>query len=409
MHILKLGTLLLLVLTGCGLFRPAKEGWTVYPPLSALPNPEPVQLETFTFTVCDSPNSKTWLDKMPYQEAAEERAGNTWFAGRKVADSLFPARMHGWMQAVHTAYDQHLPLVLSPDAIWLLICQGFSLHINENFEKYRDRLLNFKGTEQIYVRIDTLAIDPDLAWAQLMDSFSNEADKRFTTDLRRSMIPSFSTTGKTETTVYQITLLETVQKAFEFTGGTGCGIPEIVLKGNTRDWQDIERRVEFLREYGLGYWADSLRPVLHAFAEASRGNVDRKFWDNMYKKREDYLQYDVNGWVTRFFPYLKVWDLHTDSTNWTRTERYEPNPMFGKNPPGYLNMVEYEFPSGISKVPVLWDNQLSAEEGNRYEVGQFPMLVYGGFFGVRQHADFSLEPAISWMVSYKSNQKTENR
>lgn len=407
--------ILLLLISGCGFFKrnklndedPAAGAVT----LKAIAAPvQPVISVTGSFTVCDTPNSQTWLDKIAFIDAAEERVSNTWFAGKQICDSLVPARMNGWMQAVHTAYSEHLPLVISPDAVWLLICQGFSLHINEHFDKYRDRLLNFKGKEEIMVRIDSLAIAPDIAWEQLIDSFSNQADMRFTTDLRRTMIPAFTTTGKVEKTVYQVTLLETVQKAFELHGGTGCGIPSITLQGTTRDWEDIERRVNFLREFDLGYWADSLQPVLHAFSEASKGYVDRKFWDNMYKKREDYLQYDVNGWVTRFFPYLKVWDLNTtDSIEWIRTERYELNPMLGPHPPTYVDMVAFEFPSGVSKVPVLWDNYLSKSAGNRFETGTFPMFIYAGFMGVQQHPDYSLEPAISWMVSYQSTARTQSR
>ena len=44
---------------------------------------------------------------------------------------------NAFITAVHTAFSNHYPLVLSPDAIWLCIMQGLSMHINENSEKLR--------------------------------------------------------------------------------------------------------------------------------------------------------------------------------------------------------------------------------------------------------------------------------
>jgi hypothetical protein len=41
---------------------------------------------------------------------------------------------HPFIEAVHRAFADHYPLVLSPQAIWLLIAQGFSSHVNANSE-----------------------------------------------------------------------------------------------------------------------------------------------------------------------------------------------------------------------------------------------------------------------------------
>ena len=43
--------------------------------------------------------------------------------------------------AINTAYDQHYPLVLSPDIVWLVIAQGFARHVNENHKKKKLRKL----------------------------------------------------------------------------------------------------------------------------------------------------------------------------------------------------------------------------------------------------------------------------
>ena len=50
------------------------------------------------------------------------------YQGRgKLVDSL---HFHPLVQAFHNAYNDHRPLCLSPDMIWLLIAQGLANHIN---------------------------------------------------------------------------------------------------------------------------------------------------------------------------------------------------------------------------------------------------------------------------------------
>jgi hypothetical protein len=49
-------------------------------------------------------------------------------------------RCHPLIDAVQTAFSQHYPLTISPDAIWLVIAQGFSHHIAENAEALRHRV-----------------------------------------------------------------------------------------------------------------------------------------------------------------------------------------------------------------------------------------------------------------------------
>ena len=49
------------------------------------------------------------------------------------------------LQGFYSAYENHLPICLTPDIIWLLIVQGFSQHVNYNAEKLREKFVNFEG------------------------------------------------------------------------------------------------------------------------------------------------------------------------------------------------------------------------------------------------------------------------
>ena len=49
------------------------------------------------------------------------------------------------LQGFYSAYENHLPIRLTPDIIWLLIVQGFAHHVNFNAEYLRNRFVNFEN------------------------------------------------------------------------------------------------------------------------------------------------------------------------------------------------------------------------------------------------------------------------
>ncbi|MFT6486429.1 MAG: hypothetical protein ACJAWN_003167, partial [Neolewinella sp.] len=58
---------------------------------------------------------------------------------------------HPFMEAMHTAYAKHYGMTISPDMIWLLISQGFALHINQNAEQLRGKFVDFDGKKKLHV------------------------------------------------------------------------------------------------------------------------------------------------------------------------------------------------------------------------------------------------------------------
>ncbi len=85
-----------------------------------------------------------------YDSISREWPG--WDAERLGAAS----RCHPLIDAVHIAFSQHRPLLLSPDCVWLTIAQGFSHHIAANGEAFRRRLVRREGTRQLKEEPPTL-------------------------------------------------------------------------------------------------------------------------------------------------------------------------------------------------------------------------------------------------------------
>src|SRR4051794_27427598 len=59
------------------------------------------------------------------------------FHGEVIADVNY----HPLLAAVHTAFSQHRPLVLTPDAVWVTIAQGVAQHMAVHGEKLRSRFV----------------------------------------------------------------------------------------------------------------------------------------------------------------------------------------------------------------------------------------------------------------------------
>ena len=57
------------------------------------------------------------------------------------------------LQGFYSAYENHLPICLTPDIMWLLIVQGFAHHINFNANYLREKLVNFEGKKTLEVII----------------------------------------------------------------------------------------------------------------------------------------------------------------------------------------------------------------------------------------------------------------
>lgn len=54
-----------------------------------------------------------------------------------------------FVKAVHAAFFDHHPLILSPDIIWLTIAQGLAHHVDQNAEELRDQFVRHGGAKRV--------------------------------------------------------------------------------------------------------------------------------------------------------------------------------------------------------------------------------------------------------------------
>ncbi len=305
--------------------------------------------------------------------------------------SLAPAPRHGFLDAAAWAFSAHYPLVLTPDAVWLCIAQGFATHVRLNAEQLRGKLVRHQGKETIVVRRDEFVKgSPENPWPEAFSTFSDEIAARIGRQ-RDLVVCDFSTTGPCERAASEIVLMDAVQELFTYELGGLCGIPEVTLEGTARDWESIRRRAAVLGEYGLDFWVEGLLPVLDLLLATARGQVDVAFWRSFYNLNGDSGGPYLTGWINVLFPYLRDADrffLNLAASKWAAGV----GQMGGGHKRCYI-------PAGLSRVPFLW--KIGPEDAPL----TFPMELLGGFVGVAQDpGTLALRPAIGWAVRDETNE-----
>ncbi|WP_437625492.1 DUF4419 domain-containing protein [Sorangium sp. So ce1151] len=313
--------------------------------------------------------------------------GRTVEAWGSNAQQFLPAEEHGLLNTVHRAYADHYPLVLTPDAIWLCIAQGFAIHVKENAERLRGKLVRHEGQERLVVTRDHFVKgSPDNDWPGVFGELSAQIAAHIGGQ-RDLVVCDFSTTRRVERAASEIVLLDALRHYFKVELWTKCGIPEITLEGTVNDWISIRRRARALGEYELSWWTRALEPVLDEFVAAARGRADVRFWEVMFKEIGGSGGPHVNGWINVFFPYLRVdgSEAFTRNDAAVRWERGFSAPDDRSSHGAHRFMI----PSGISTAPFLW----------RYLGSELDMEFLAGFVGVAQdRRGLALRPAIGWAV-----------
>ena len=215
---------------------------------------------------------------------------------------------HGFLQNFLTAYRNDLPLHISPDDIWLLICQGFSQHVNKNAEELRSYFVDFQGKQDITV--ERLDLFPETAtvddWRDIISEFPTHIQKKVKGNLVDKLSFNFSTTSKDTRIAGHVTLMCSLQQYFKYRVLMGgCGIPYIELDGTIEDWENVLHKTENLKEYQLSWWIDEIVPILNKIIQTKKGNIDVDFWSSMIKEKIGDM-YDpgfISGWICKFFPY----------------------------------------------------------------------------------------------------------
>jgi hypothetical protein len=297
------------------------------------------------------------------------------------------------LQGFYSAYENHLPIRLTPDIIWLLIVQGFSHHVNYNSKELREKFVNFEGKKKLEIIIPKYHSYKQMKsedYAELFENLTEKIKENVGEELINTIDFNFSTSNEITKVVGYASIMSSLKKFFEFRGFCHmCNYPYIILEGKLEDWESILKKTKDLSKYDLERWTSMLEIPLKEIIETKKGNINKQFWKNILypdkidEKIEigDYkyktIQVDgINGWLLTFFPYYK--DGYFRYTNSIKTKDL------------------WRLPEKILKTPLLMKSD---------DEGETPMIIYSGFLGMKVDKEKNnlVTAEIGWYVKEKCN------
>ncbi|CAH0022587.1 unnamed protein product [Clonostachys rhizophaga] len=226
----------------------------------------------------------------------------TSFTDAKLKEMSFSVQDHGLIRAAYYAYSNHHNLVLRPEDIWFAILTQFSFYVNANSEKLRSSFVAHEGKKGLVLR-DSGQADMGLMcrnMTKLIDE--NIVDEK----LREWILPSFTTTTVDDEVVAAVIMMGTLQRYFEYLfDAFCCGIPRVTLLGELSDWEDIQRRIEKLTEYGEepSRFCELLRPILQYMILSFKTPEDLEvvdFWSKIISHTAGSGVNYLDGWLVAF-------------------------------------------------------------------------------------------------------------
>ena len=296
-------------------------------------------------------------------------------------------------QMLLKAWCQHRPVVLSPDAIWLIICQQVSHCINQNPEDFRALLVNHKDKMTLQVKSEKDLLSGEADWPALIADFTSQIEKYTNNDIATTLVADFSTTGVDERVASEVTLMDAVKPYFKYEVIYAvCGIPSITLTGTPDDWRKVLEKTRALEAFGFGWWTSELEPILEEFVKAAEGNPDYWFWKDIVKKsrpqtiqgptcgKQSKPQTKFDGWFLKLFPF----------DNEGRT-------------PARVTITQNMLPE---TVVVPFNYKVVDGAGNA--LSETPMELVAGIVGVQEDAEtLTLTPKIGWFVRSVKNEESK--
>ena len=225
-------------------------------------------------------------------------------------DRVVACEYHPFVAAVHSAYAEHRPLVLSPDMFWLLVAQGFANHVNLNADAMRHHFVQFEGKKKVVILRDQfIKGSPENDWAGAYSEFAGKLVKFIGKENHDRIVCPFSTTGLVERAANDLVLMDAIQSYFDFGMVTRCGIPSVTLEGTAADWSKLHDKTEELgKAYDVKWWTDKLLPIMERIARNAAGADDPDLWQSVYKLNDESGGPYISGWIRLLFPYIVARD-----------------------------------------------------------------------------------------------------
>ncbi|KAL8923614.1 MAG: hypothetical protein Q9208_004561 [Pyrenodesmia sp. 3 TL-2023] len=336
---------------------------------------------------------------------------------------------NGFVHGAIRAYNGHHHLRIRPEDVWFAdfpVISQFSLFVNAHAEELRRLFVAHKGKEELELKYGGTRYTVDFGrFAKQMGELIEQ--KVVDPELRRWIMPAFTTTTKSDIIVASILLMGTTQKYFDYKCCIECGFlgsehsleeeiltpestrPSVTLLGNKEDWELILTRLEKLKEYGEEptQFCNLLQPVVSRFVgsfDNPTADETTGFWQRIahYSSGGSGPSY-YSGWITAFCfwdkdgksmyrPHHSPDRVADDHETWYKSRALKLDGMV------YHWIESDDVPPGYSSVPVKVD-----DNGDEFQATMIAGSVatrYSSSQGDGDNLD-TIQPESGWWMFEK--------
>ena len=263
-----------------------------------------------------------------------------------------------FINVVARAYADHNSIEINPDDIWLTILDGIRLHVKSNRDSLKERFVSPGTDTAIAIVNNSLSWDTTYEkWHGVIADLFDSLQMKMPVETGEPLNIKFSTTNPIDYNVSRSMVMAVASEYYTYTLIESCGIPKIKVNGTKLDWSLLKDSFNKLASrLDLEWWAKELNPVLDEFINIFDGKINLSHWKNIYKyvESDDCGTDPVNGWITKFYPYIGRDNLER-RTDWNEGVDY------------------YDVPMGLTDVDVNWI----------YYGKKIPLKIYTGFVGIQ--------------------------
>lgn len=303
-------------------------------------------------------------------------ATSEWVVGEHDGVLVESRDKHAFANAFVRAWNEHRPVRLSPDAVWMVLLEGMVRRVRDKPEACRSEMVLGKSgkdtLETLVPRTFRASIGKPRAWDALAEGFLDSMDRHVVGSRHRVLTRGYSTTTRSRALATRFRVMELYQSYFTYRTYVGCGIPWISLEGTPEDWKSLRHRLDTIGVCGLAPWTARMAPILDEFVRASEGRPSLDFWRSFVRytpANPDCGETShVDGWITEFFASSPSID----------------------GQPRRLASLEFDIvPEDHGSFPLR-----IALDGRHLE----EFAVVSGFAGIAQGTDGALSPELGWCV-----------
>lgn len=281
--------------------------------------------------------------------------------------------MHAFVGTFVKAWNEHRPVRISPDALWMVLMEGFLRNVESKPEQCRAAMVRHAGGRKVLdvglTRLQEKRIRQPTTWDELSRGLLDSMDRWVVGHRQRVLSRPFSTSTPQRQMALRLRTLQSYQAYFEYRGTVFCGIPSVTLEGTVADWEDLRARLDTLDVCGLGPWVGRMRHLVDQFVESARGRPSADFWKSFVRYTPARPECDAESFLDGNIVGLFQVDSQAG---------YRPLPK-----PELPTMADH------GAFPLRWKTSQGV-------IRNFQLV--SGFAGIAQGPDGALSPELGWCV-----------